>query len=95
MANDKIIQYTSLDKLYLDPENPRLGREHTGKDVTKIVVDAYGLKSSFSAGITTLRTTSSSLAARCIATKVVSPLGRNGRSSVWRRKIPVPTTCWC
>ena len=33
MANDKIIQYTSLDKLYLDPENPRLGREHTGKDV--------------------------------------------------------------
>ena len=33
MAIDNTIQYASLDELYLDPENPRLGREHTGKDV--------------------------------------------------------------
>jgi hypothetical protein len=33
MPIERIIEYTSLDKLYLDPENPRLGREHTGKDV--------------------------------------------------------------
>ena len=33
MPVNNVIEYTSLEKLYMDPENPRLGREHVGKDV--------------------------------------------------------------
>lgn len=35
MAISNEIQYATLDELYLDPLNPRLGRAHTGQDVTQ------------------------------------------------------------
>jgi hypothetical protein len=35
MAVSNEIEYAGLDELYLDPMNPRLGRAHTGREVTQ------------------------------------------------------------
>ena len=35
MAIETILKYAKLDELYLDPTNPRLGRNNTGPDVSQ------------------------------------------------------------
>jgi hypothetical protein len=35
MTISKELQFASIDELYLDPMNPRLGRRHTGQDVSQ------------------------------------------------------------
>src|ERR1051325_7201341 len=35
MAITNTIQYAELDQLFLDPINPRLGRAHTGREITQ------------------------------------------------------------
>ena len=38
MAISRKIDYENVDSLFLDPTNPRLGRESTGKTVTQAKV---------------------------------------------------------
>jgi len=38
MAISKKLQHATIDQLYLDPMNPRLGRHNTGRDVTQAQV---------------------------------------------------------